>query len=207
MLSRHHGDITRQAIGAQVSPRALRVILFANLWQDGPQHQFGRDHFHFDNNSIAASNAYIEQQRAVVSDSLSRGEVCSAWRAFGRMIHTAQDFYAHSDYVPRWLSRFNGGKPSPEEIDPVSTDILKHPDLHTGMIYHPLEALAFLPFLRKFVLPHLPPDAHAHMNHDGPHVSSQWDYVFHASVKRTRLEFEKTLSGLAPVQRLSFTDL
>jgi hypothetical protein len=208
MLSQHHRDITRLAIGSKISVPALKVILRANLAQDNPWHQFGQDHFHFDNNRITESNAYIEEQRELVVSSIERGESYTAWRSFGRLIHTAQDFYSHSDYVPRWLSRFNGATPpAPREIDPVSAAVLADPGLHTGRIYHPLDALAFIPFLRKLVLPHLPADSHAHMNHDGPHVSPQWDYVFHASVKRTILEFEKTISRLSPAQVSTFTDL
>ncbi len=207
MLGRYHSDITRQAIGAQVGPHALQVILRANLGQDSLHHQFGRAHFHFDNNQIEASCAYIEEQRTAVFSTLSRRDVYAAWQAFGRLIHTVQDFYAHSDYVPRWLSRFNGGTPPPPgEIDPLSEDILEDPGLHTGMINHLPEALAFLPPLRKLVLPYLPANSHAHMNHDGPHVSAHWDYVFHASIKRTRFEFEKVTSQLSPDQLSSFTD-
>ncbi len=207
MLGRYHIAITRQAIGEDFSPRALQVILRANLGQDHLHNQFGRDHFHFDNNAFESSYTYIEEQRAKIFASLTRADTRSAWQAFGRMIHTLQDFYAHSDYIPRWLSRFDGGTlPAPGEVDPVSVDILQHPGLHTGRIYQPLDALAFLPFLRKIVLPRLPADSHAHMNHDSPQNSAQFDYVFHASVKRTRIEFDATKSQLSSEHLALFTD-
>ena len=207
MLVRYHIDITRQAIGAQVGAHALQVILRANVGQDSLIHQVGRDQYHFDNNRIKASNAYIEEQRIAVFSSLARSDVRAAWQAFGRMIHTVQDFYSHSDYVPRWLSRFRGETmPPPEAIDPVCAEVLEDPGLHTGMFNHPLEILAFLPSLRKLILPFLPANSHAQMNHDGPHVSAQFDYVFQASVKRTRLEFEKTTSQLSPEHLSSFID-
>ena len=198
MLARYHTEITHQAIGADFSPRAMQVILRANLGQDSLQFQVGHDHFHFDNNKFAESYAYIEAQRAAALASLGRGDAQSAWQAFGRMTHTAQDFYSHSDYIPRWLSRFDGGTPpAPEEVDPVFSEILEHPGLHTGRIYQPLDALAFLPFLRKFALSRLPADSHGHMNHDSPENSAQFDYVFHASVKRTRIEFKKMVDHLS----------
>lgn len=206
MLGRYHIAITRQAVGADFSPRALQVILRANLGQDSPHNQIGRDHFHFDNNKFEESFAYIEEQRAKIFEELTRTDARSSWQAFGRMIHTVQDFYAHSDYIPRWLSSFNGNTPpAPEKVDPVSSEILNHPDLHTGRIYHPLDALAFLPFLRKFALSRLPADSHAHMNHDSPQNSAQFDYVFHASVKRTRMEYEATTAHLSPSLLLIFT--
>lgn len=199
MLIRHHIAITRQALGAEVGPRALEVILRANAAQDGLRYQLGHDHFHFDNNQFDPSYAYIEEQRALVRTNLQRGDAQSAWRAFGRMIHTAQDFYAHSDYIPRWLSRFDGRTPPPPpEVDPVSPDIFHDPSLRSGKLYYPLEALAFIPFLKKSILPLLPPDSHAHMNFDDRDDKGLFDYVFHASVKRTRLEYEKTIALLKP---------
>ena len=197
MLVRHHIEITRQAIGAEVGRRALHSILRANCAQDGLRYQLGHDHFHFDNNQFEKSNNYIEEQRALIHPSLERGDTESAWQAFGRMIHTVQDFYAHSDYIPRWLSRFSGGTPpAPEEVDPVSPDILQDPELRSGKLYYPVEALAFIPFLKKSILPHLPADSHAHMNLDDFDDKGFFDYVFHASVKRTKIEFEKTMALL-----------
>ena len=197
MLVRHHIEITRQAIGADVSPRALEFILRANCAQDGLRYQLGHNHFHFDNNQFKESYAYIEEQRALVRASLERGDAESAWQAFGRMIHTVQDFYAHSDYIPRWLSRFNGGTPpAPEEVDPVSSDILQHPDLRSGKLYYPFEALAFIPFLKKSILPLLPADSHTHMNHDDFDDTGIFEYVLQASIKRTKIEFEQTTAQL-----------
>ncbi len=207
MLVPHHVEITRLALAAQVGPRALETIIRANIAQDGLRYQLFHDHFHFDNNQFQKSYAYIEEQRARVRPALERGEARSAWQAFGRMIHPAQDFYAHTDYIPHWLSRFNDGTPpAPEQVDPVSSEILNHPDLHSGKLYYPLEALAFIPPLRKFILPLLPKDSHAHMNHDGHETSAHFDYVFHAAVKRTRSEFEKTVALLLPELLADFVD-
>jgi len=207
MLIPHHVEITRQALAADVSPRALEAIVRANIAQDGLRYQLGHDHFHFDNNQFEKSYAYIEEQRALVRECLTRGDAPSAWQAFGRMIHPAQDFYAHTDYIPRWLSRFDGQTPpAPEEVDPVSSDILLHPDLHSGKLYYPLEVLSFIPPLRKFILPLLPKDSHAHMNHDGHENSPHFDHVFHAAVKRTRLEFEKTMTLLSSELWKQFVD-
>jgi hypothetical protein len=207
MLVRHHIEITRQAIGAEVGPRALDVIVRANCAQDGLRYQLGHDHFHFDSNQFEKSYAYIEEQRALVRARLERGDAQSAWQAFGRMIHTVQDFYSHSDYIPRWLSRFDGQTPpAPEEVDPVSSEILQHPGLHSGRLYYPLESLAFIPFLKKTVLPLLHADSHAHMNFDDFDDKGFFDYVFHASIKRTRLEFEKTIAPLSSDLYLLFVE-
>jgi hypothetical protein len=207
MLVPHHIEITRQAIRADVSPRALEAILRANAGQDNLRYQLGHDHFHFDNNQLEKSYAYIEAQRALVNTSLARGDAESAWQAFGRMIHTAQDFYAHSDYIPRWLARFdNATPPPPSEVDPVLPEILRDPGLRSGKLYYPLEVLAFIPPLRKFILPLLPPDSHAHMNLDDFDDKGLFDYVLQASIKRTRLEFEQTIAQLSLTHLSLFTD-
>lgn len=207
MLIRHHVEITRQALGVDVSPRALDAIIRANVGQDNLRYQLGHDHFHFDNNQIEKSLAYIEEQRALVRPALERGDAPSAWQAFGRMIHPAQDFYAHTDYIPRWLSRFEGGTPpAPEEVDPVSSEILSHPDLHSGKLYYPFEALTFLPLIGNFFVPLFPRDSHAHMRIDDHDGTGRFDYVFHAAVKRTRIEFEKTVEGLSTEMLTDFVD-
>ncbi len=207
MRAQYHRDITRRALESYFGSRPLRVILRANLRQDSLPHQFGHDHFHFDSNQFDASYAYMDAQRGLVRACLERGDADSAWRAFGRLIHAAQDFYAHSDYIPRWLSRFNGATPPPPpEVDPVSSEVLQSPNLRSGKLYYPLEALTFIPKLGKLFVPLMPPDSHAHMNMDGPDATPHFDYVFHAAVKRTRIEFEKTTALLSPDLLHHFVD-
>jgi hypothetical protein len=85
----------------------------ANLDQDRLSGLVGHDEFHFDNNAFEKSYAYIEEQRAIVVSSLMPGDANTAWEAFGRFLHSAQDFYAHSNYITLWLDRFNGQAPPP----------------------------------------------------------------------------------------------
>jgi hypothetical protein len=44
------------------------------------------------------------------------------------------------------------------------------------------------------------------MNHDGHETSAHFDYVFHAAVKRTRNEFEKTVALLSTELLADFVD-
>lgn len=207
MKVRYHEEITRRAVGETFSPRALDAILRANVRQDGLRYQFGHDHFHFDSNRFDASRAYMENQRQLVTDSLAHFDAYLAWSAFGRLVHAAQDFYAHSNYIPLWLDSFNAATPpAPEEVDPVSPEFLHHPDLRSGKLYYPFEALTFIPRIGKLFIPLMPRDAHAHMNHDGPDDSPLFEYVFQAAVKRTRNEFDKTAALLQPDSLYHFTD-
>ena len=202
MLVRHHIAITRQAIGADVSPRALEVIVRANLRQDGLRCQFGHARFHFDNNQFDQSYAYIEEQRALVRASLQRGDAQSAWRAFGRMIHTVQDFYAHSDYVARWREQTPGGEPAQIPAYPASGF---EGNLRSGRLYYPLEILSFLPPLRPLILPLLPRNSHAWMNLDDP-GQPNFDFAFAAAVKHTALEYHQIESYNQPHGHKNSTD-
>jgi hypothetical protein len=203
MFIQYHKSITRKALKGYFSPGALNEIVAGNLTLDNLRGLFGHDEYHFDNNALEKSYAYIEEQRALVYDSLRKGAPPAARAAFGRLIHTAQDFYANSNYVDLWLAQFsrreavNGNPPPPEEIDPLVEELIHSPDLHSGKLYYPLELLAFVPLVRKFVIPLLPRDSHAHMNLDSPKRGFRFAYTFEAAVKRTVSELELTSANLA----------
>ena len=192
-----HIEILKQALSEQFSARALEKIIAANLYQDHLAGQYGHDEFHFDNNAFKKSYAYVEEQRALVVSSLKANDVSSAWAAFGRLTHTAQDFYAHSNYIDLWLSiQPDGVVPTTSEVDPVDPDILNNRALHSGKLYFPLELFSFVKVLKPLVMPLLPRDSHAWMNLDDPGQGPNFEFAFHAAVKRTRIEFEKTMEGV-----------
>ena len=206
MLVPIHARITRQALGALFSPRKLGAIIAANSGQDALRGQFGHDEYHFDNNALEKSRAYLDEQRALTFSALKSGEAASALSAFGRLTHTAQDFYAHTNYVSLWFARQADSTPPPAlEIDPVAADLIASPDLRSGKLYYPQEALYFLLPLRGFALSILPRDSHAHMNLDSAERGPHFEYAFQAALKRTRLEFERIKSALSAAERTLFT--
>jgi hypothetical protein len=194
----YHRLITTQALGETFSPLALETVITANLAQDRIlRGQISHGEYHFDQNAFAAGWAYIEHNRGLVRPALEAGDTRRARQALGRLTHAAQDLYAHSNYVALWLARFPPGKwPPPGEIDPFDADLLTGPDLRSGKIYYPLEALSYVPFLKKIVLQHLPRDSHAWMNLDAPERGPEFFYACAAAVKRTRHEYERTVQGL-----------
>lgn len=197
MLPKIHAEIIQEALHEVFSPRGLKKIIAANLNQDRFTAQLGHDEFHFDNNAFEKSYAYIEEQRALVIVSLHASDIPSAWAAFGRLTHTAQDFYAHSNYIPLWVSsRTNAALPTPPAVDPVDESLIHSPALCSGKIYLPLEVFSFIKFTKPLVMPLLPHDSHAWMNLDSPEQGPNFAYAYHAAVKRTKLEFEKTTAGL-----------
>ena len=198
MLTQYHIEILLNALGNRFSPRALSAITYANIHQDRLLGLVWHDEFHFDNNAFKESYAYIEDQRVFTVSSLQQNDPHSAWSAFGRLLHTTHDFYAHSNYVTLWVSRFDGqALPASAEIDAVDLNLLNSPDLRSGKVYYPLELLYFWPPTRNFSLQWLPRDSHAWMNLDSPEQGFKFDYAMQAAMKRTVIEFEKTTAGFS----------
>lgn len=207
MLKPVHKEITRRALGENFSQRALDAIIAANLHQDIFFSQFGHDQFHFDNNDFNGSRAYIEEQRSLIKPALERGKVLPAWQALGRLTHTAQDFYAHTNYVDLWLvCQPNDLQPAPSEIDPLDDALIENPALRSGKFYYPMEAFSFIPVIKKFVIPLLPRDSHAWMNLDSAKRGPMFEYALFAAIKRTKYEYELTAQGLSKAMKSLFTE-
>ena len=207
MLTQYHIEIMLASLGNRFSPRAMSVITYANLNQDRLAGQFGHDEFHFDNNAFEKTYAYIEEQRALVVSSLKMGDAKSAWEAFGRFLHSVQDFYAHSNYITLWVNLFDGNPlPPSSEIDPMDPSLIHSLDLRSGKTYYPFELLYFVKKLRPYALPYLPRDSHAWMNLDSPEQGFKFDYAMHAAIKRTVIEFEKTTEGFSQEMCRLFLD-
>jgi hypothetical protein len=207
MLKPFHIEMTRLALGEQISSNALEKIIEANLYQDRLLGQIGHDEYHFDGNAFEKSYAYVEEQRALTVSSLMTNDAPSAWSAFGRLTHAVQDFYSHSNYVDLWLSfQPDGLVPTPSEIDPMEPDVIDTPALRSGTIYLPLEAFYHFHSLRSLLMRILPRDSHAWMNLDSPKQGSNFAYAFQAAVKRTKIEFEKTTLGFSEEMRRLFLD-
>jgi hypothetical protein len=197
-----HRLITTQALSEYFSLLALEDVISANLGQDHwLRGQIGHPEYHFDQNAFPAGKAYVERNRLILCQSLQAGQVLPARQALGRLTHAAQDFYAHSNYIPRWLERFPLDHwPPPDEVDPFDESLLEGPDLRSGKIYLPLEPFSWLPGVGRLVLPLLPRDSHAWMNLDSPARGPAFAYAFAAAVKRTRAEYVLTTDGMSPEQ-------
>jgi hypothetical protein len=217
MLTPYHIEIISAALEDCFSPRALTTITTANINQDRLSSQFGHDEYHVDNNAFQQANNYVEEQRALTISSLKANDAASAWAAFGKLTHTAQDFYAHSNYITLWLARFDysprskaewgGGTPPPQtEIDPIDPNLLNSSDLRSGKVYYPLDALYYFRPFRRFVLARIPRDSHAWMNLDSPEQGIKFDYALQAAIKRTKIEFDKTTLGFSEEMCQLFLD-
>jgi hypothetical protein len=182
-----HRQITQDALGHKVNPAALAAIIAANLKQDSLSGQVGHPEFHFDDNAFIATHKYMEQQTSLAMASIQAKDFLSAQKAYGRLSHCSQDFYAHSNYVALWVNlhpEFTAA-----EIDPLDPEILTLPSLHSGRIYYPWEVLTYLPFIGRVFRLLLPRDSHAWMNLDSPTSGLLFDYARVAAIKRTGIEF------------------
>jgi hypothetical protein len=189
----YHEEVMQRAVGRRVSARALAAMVAANLGQDSLAGLL-RPELHFDNSLIARSLAYVEGERRTAA--LASG-ARAGWAAFGRLAHTCQDFYSHSNYVALWLEAWSGSEPAPiEAIDGLNPAILTHPRLFTGRVYMPVEALWLFPALRPLVKRLVPRDSHAWMNLDSPEAGPMFQYSIEAAVQRTEAEFDSTLAAI-----------
>ncbi len=198
MQTDYHRTITVKALESFFSAAALEDVIAANLGQDHwLKGQLGHPEYHFDANSFVKSQAYIDRNRAEILPALEKGDALVARQAFGRLTHAAQDLYAHSNYTALWFRRFEKqGKPPAEDIDPMDTNILNDPALHSGKVIPPLDGLMTVPFLKRLILPFMPADTHAKMNLDAPERGYLFEYAFAAAVKRTRIEYKLAAGNL-----------
>jgi hypothetical protein len=206
MLKPFHIEIMRHALEDKCSPRALDKMIEANVNQDRLRGQIGHDEYHFDNNAFEKSYAYIEEQRALTITSLMGNDTWAAWSAFGRLTHTVQDFYAHSNYIDLWVaSQPDGTILTPSEVDPLDINLINSPALCSGKVYF-LEGLTLILPLKRFVMPFLPGDAHAWMNLDSPEQGPNFKPAFQAALKRTVIEFQRTTKDLPEELLAVFVD-
>ena len=197
MLQSVHVAVMRRALGDLFASHALHSIIAANVEVDALWNQVGHDELHFDNNAFDRSYAYIAGQRALIRPALEAGQPPRAWRAFGRLTHTAQDFYSHTNYVGLWLeSRADGLVPEPNGIDPLDSSLVESPSLRSGKPYLPFGALSFVPGIANLVDRLLPEDSHARMHLDSAARGPAFEFAFHAAVKRTQLEYDLSVNGL-----------
>ena len=208
MLKKYHIEICQRALEKQFSTRALDAIIAANLGQDHIRYQFRHPHFHFDSNAFEAGYAYIDEQRKFVLDTLNSGRnLFLAWEALGRLTHTVQDFYAHTNYVQLWVGSHPPGEvPPPSRMIALDLDILHHPDLHSGNIYF-WDWLAFVPGFYRLAFRLTPRDSHTHMNLDHPDRGHLFPYAIEAAIQRTIFEYQQIARLISPSDLNRFAEI
>ncbi len=78
----------------------------------------------------------------------------------------------------------------------MDPELLRSPELRSGKVYLPWEALMIVGILEPLVKPLMPRDSHAWMNLDSPKQGYRFEYAVQAAIQRTRIEFENTMKGM-----------
>ncbi|KUK46008.1 MAG: hypothetical protein XD73_1117 [Anaerolinea thermophila] len=194
MKTKYHVEITQNVLQEYFSQENLKKIIKANIQQDRVKNQFGHDYIHFDGSAFSEGFTYIEDQKAILLKSVEDSDFQTAWAALGRILHSWQDFYSHSNYVQLWHQTTEN--PSPEEIDHNDPEIFNSPKLISGKNYGIIEFFAMVPGLSRLIKPLMPADSHAKMNLDSPKSGPYFEFAFIAAQKRTKQEINVILHQL-----------
>ena len=196
MEGKYHRQMLNDVLSHHFNKVDLDIITRANLRQDWPRGQLHPE-YHFDNSTFAESEAFIQQQRQIVLDALTVKNRETALAAFGRLLHTRQDFYAHANWVRLQVTQQGGIDDClPEDIQ-ICPDPLAEKDLISGNASIPRWLLYRVPLLGPFVKRfYLPPDSHEAMNLDNPKQSPLFAYAMSAATRHTQLEFETLLAEI-----------
>ena len=191
MKTKYHQEITHTALQSYFSEQALDTIIQANIKQDRIKYQIGHDYIHFDGSAFARGFGYIQEQEAQIIANAKSSDYDLARQAFGRITHSWQDFYSHSNYVFLWMDRHP--EMPPEEISDSDPLIFKHPDLASGKNYGLLELLATLPISSTLINPFMPKDSHAKMNLDSPSSNLHFAYAYWAAYRATESAYQNII--------------
>jgi hypothetical protein len=203
MEAKYHVALTRMALTDEFDGAALDEVVKANLGQDALRYQLGnKPHYHCDNNRIAESWAYVEDQHEIILIAGITGD--DGWRmraALGRLFHTVQDFYAHANYVDLWLATQKGqARPPAEAINGLDQALLAHPELRTGVTVLLRDFVYYLPLLGPIAHRiYIPPGSHQEMNLDSPARGWKFRYAFVAAYQRTRAEYLRAKDTLLQI--------
>jgi len=98
-----HRDITRDGLGPKLNDSFLRTAVRRDInhqhrWMDAGL-RGAADERHFDDCEFNGSARFIRAEYAAARAALSAEDPWRATEAFGRILHTVQDFYSHSNWV------------------------------------------------------------------------------------------------------------
>jgi hypothetical protein len=192
MKTKFHIEISQMALEKYFSKNIIEKIIKANTNQDRIKFQFGHDYIHFDSSAFSEGFDYISQQTKLLYESLSKSDFDMAWRSLGRILHSWQDFYAHSNYVRIWLQKTPN--PEPKNIDFKDQEIIGSPSLQSGKNYGLFEFLALLPMISILIKPLMPSDSHAKMNLDSPNSGPAFECAYFAAKSRTEYVIEQIIN-------------
>lgn len=142
-----HDELTVRALRDVFSPDALEIIVDANRSMDGPIS--GLDPLnHFDNGEIEGSIVRMKERYDAIR--LTR-DPKEALELFGKIVHAAQDFIAHSNYVEIMIEIQRGAGVEPTTPPPLALLALFE-ETHASLMADAFEIpRSYEPLLRRAV--------------------------------------------------------
>lgn len=200
MLGRYHIEITKRSLGDFFPSASLREIARANVGQDSLPSLFGAQaHRHVCDCSVEDSLAYIEEEHThLAALTLTTGGEAKQRAALGRLLHTVQDFYAHTNYVALWLAARGGiDQRDDAKLDGLDPLILAHPGLQTAQWLTWRDPFYYVPVmgkaLRRF---YLPPTSHEAIHLDSPSRGDAFYLAMAIARQRSRHEYARAVAAI-----------
>jgi hypothetical protein len=196
--STYHVELTQKALEPAFSREAASEVVRANLKQDRLWALLTKPHFHVDDSRIAEAKAYMAVQHAQIVALAGVPDAGPRQRAaLGRLLHTVQDFYAHTNYVDLWLARSGIESPSPAVIDGLDPELLGHPDLRSGNFVLWRDFIYYIPLVKRWARRVIVrPGSHEAMNLDSPESGPRFALAYEAARQRSVDEVRRALGAV-----------
>lgn len=198
MDTQYHIETTRQVLGTWFAPHAITQVIRANVAQDSLAGLFGAQAYrHFCDPVIDHSRAYIESEHALIARlAQARAPADRQRAAFGRLLHTVQDFYSHSNYIDLWLTVHGDG--APDAIDGLDRKLIASPELRVGEWIFWRDSLYYIPVLGRLLRRvWLPPGSHEAMKLDSPAQGPRFRLALATARQRTQVEYRRAVDSIA----------
>jgi hypothetical protein len=116
----------------------------------------------------------------------------------GRLLHTVQDFYAHSNYIEHWV-RHRGGNATvtAEVIDALDAASMGHPELYVGDWVLWRDFIYYVPVVGQAMRNvWLAPRSHEAMHLDAPERGPGFALALATARQRTVSEYQRPCEAI-----------
>lgn len=194
MNEEYHRQVTAEALGDQLNHEELEIVIQANVGQDRVWNWLTTPERHYDGRFVAKAEVYMAEERAHAIEAFRSGNRVAALQAMGRLLHTRQDFYSHSN----WMKYCADNVDTWDEMDPaICPDPLAIAGIYGARAPFLIHALYLVPVLGSLIKRvYLPADFHEAMHLDDPSRGPLFAPSLVAARKHTRLEWDRVMSTL-----------
>jgi hypothetical protein len=211
MQSRYHIEMTRNSLGSFFAERTLLQIARANVGQDSLSSFLGQEsRRHVCNCTVAESLAYIEEEHAQIAQLADNGGnrnggavVYRQRAALGRLLHTVQDFYAHTNYVALWVAEHARRRSVDAALvelfhhDGMDAAILENSSLQVAQWSTWREPFYYVPILGRVMRQwSLPASSHEAIHLDSPRRGVYFYLAVALARKRTVAEYGRAVQRI-----------